>query len=203
MVINWTKTFENKRFIILGGRPGIGKTNISLQLANSLPHDGEITLLNFNHTTNIVNIGKQIPINIVNFHIKPNQKELTETLYFASKKGNCFIIDTLQDLTDDTTENNAYSLVKALKKFAKENNCTFVITSNLSRNIENRRCHIPEVKDLQEKYNHICIFDCIGLIYRESYYDPLGDRRTQIFFKDAHNKNLFVLTAENLQTYSK
>lgn len=203
MVVDWTKTFENKRFIVLGGRPGMGKTNISLQLANLLPHNGEITLLNFNRTTKMVNIGKKTPINIVNFDIRPNHKDLTETLYLASEKGNCFIIDTLQGLTDYTTENNAYVLVETLKKFANENNCTFVITSNLSRNIENRRCHIPKVKDLQEKFNHICIFDCIGLIYRESYYDPLGDRKTQIFFKDAHNKNLFVLTAENLQTYSK
>lgn len=136
-------------------------------------------------------------INIIEREIKQN-------------KFDYIFIDTIQKMPQNYTEENGQSLVvNELKRIAKENNVTTILSSEVSIELEERIDRMPILTDLQGDGSLEKLSDVVIFIYRHNYYDFEETRfdNTKLFiaknrlgpecFVDMHFNNE-ILTFEDL-----
>jgi len=192
---NLTKDFQKGELILLGGRPGTGKSTAVLNLAliEILKNDKVIALFNYEMSSKVL-IPKMLDIideldiksSVRNNKVKPDLKKTNiyiedspqntiEDIVRRSKeiastnKLDLIIIDYLQLIAISQPCKNpheeARKHINRLKKLAKELNVTIIITSQLARKSDN---NAPEVNDLKVNRNHIdkiIFLDYQGNIY--------------------------------------
>lgn len=102
------------------------------------------------------------------------------------------VFQMIRQKKGDVPADNLGQVVKDLKRIARENNVTIILTSNLSRKIERRVDKVPTLSDLQDDGTLEDLSDVVIFIYRYDYYDFEDTRfdNTELFIA----KNKFNLT---------
>lgn len=78
----------------------------------------------------------------------------------------------LMNLADNQARNEAITnVIQGLKVLAKENNCTIILNSQLSRAVERRNNKRPMLSDLKESDTLEDVSDIVMFIYRDEYYN--------------------------------
>lgn len=92
-----------------------------------------------------------------------------------------------------------------LKQMSRENDCTVVALSQLSRDVEKRQDKRPMLSDLRESGNIEQDADIIAFLYRDDYYNSEAEKKNIVEIIVAKNREGQVGTAEmvNLRNYCK
>jgi len=103
------------------------------------------------------------------------------------------VFQMIRPKKSDIQADNLGQVVKDLKRIARENNVTIILTSNLSRKIERRVDKVPTLSDLQDDGTLEDLSDVVIFIYRYDYYDFEETRfdNTELFIA----KNKFNVTS--------
>ncbi|MDO4562668.1 MAG: DnaB-like helicase C-terminal domain-containing protein [Clostridia bacterium] len=157
--------------ILLGGRPAMGKTQLSLGIAKHIAANGDKKIIVFTEPketarwmkipTVTIYAGNPMSIDTIRDKIRTTDFDLA-------------IIDTLQLVKE--FDNKAKWLMREIKVIAKETETPIMLTSNLSRRIERRNDHIPRLEDIPNYRNVEPYTDRIYFLYREAYYTYDADR---------------------------
>jgi replicative DNA helicase len=83
-----------------------------------------------------------------------------------------------------------------LKQIARENDCTMVALSQLSRDVEKRQDKRPMMSDLRESGNIEQDADLIKFLYRDDYYNQETDKKNIVEIIVAKNREGSIGTAE-------
>ena len=217
-----TQGLNRGDLIVLGGRPAMGKTSISLNIAlniaetNSFPvcifslemSKEQITyrLMSMDSgiesgrlrsgrlqqdewsvlAKSIENIGKKkIYINDKSTISIEEIKNICSTIKHQSesKKLGLILVDFVQLLeleqssSDLSRDDELTKIAIKLKKLAIELDVPVIVTSQLERQIEERRNKRPMLSDIRETSALEGFADIISMIYRDEYYYPDTDDR--------------------------
>lgn len=181
-----TGGFKKKEITIIGSRPAIGKTSFCLNLCSNILIDSSLSIVFFSLELSSKQLFKQIKCQNNNQGLKKiinSDLYIVETDFLAfdfskfkqtlknikqNKDLDVVIIDYFQLISENEINN---SLMIKLKKLAEELNIALVITSQLSRLVEERPDKIPIIEDLNLiNGNDECI-DNIYFLYQKSIYD--------------------------------
>lgn len=102
--------------------------------------------------------------------------EIYKTIESSVKNNNVQIvfIDYLQ-LIKTSAKNKSFQtddIIKILKKLAMQLDIAIIISSQLTRAVEERVGHIPILTDLRNSGSIEEDADCVMFVYRKEYYDP-------------------------------
>lgn len=172
MFLNWNKTFGSAKLILIGGRPCMGKTTAALKLAQKISGSDKVRFIEAKE------------------HL--SRHDFENQLWDNADKA-VLVVDTIQEFTRCMSEPDNTFVLEKLKELVAQKKCSVIVTSELPRSVEYRENHFPSLCDLSDKVGETNIFDFVGLVYRESYYEPAGCNDTYIVFKDADDNNTFVL----------
>jgi len=120
----------------------------------------------------------------------------TKARRLQSEKGlGLIIVDYLQLMQgrqsskDPNRVQEISEISRGLKGLARELNVPVVALSQLSRAVENRPGHQPQLSDLRESGSIEQDADVVMFLYREDYYDPETERQhiTDLFIKKHRN----------------
>ena len=106
----------------------------------------------------------------------------TKARRLKSEKGlDLLIIDHLQLMEGATNRESRVQemseISRSLKALAKELNIPVIAISQLSREVEKRPGHIPQLADLRESGSIEQDADLVMFVYREEYYEPQTERK--------------------------
>ena len=174
-----TKGIHSGELILIGGRAGMGKTTVALSLARNIVLKENIPVAYFS-----LELSKSQLINRINSH----PKKVTENFIVddtpaitvevvcekclklkEEEKIGLIIIDYFQ-LLEGAIRDCSEILMK-LKELAQKLNVPVIVTSQLSRNVENRKNHRPKLIDLEKMGGIEQYVDTIIFLYRDDYYD--------------------------------
>ncbi len=102
------------------------------------------------------------------------------------------IIDYLQLMTGSRTENRVQEvseISRNLKGLARELNIPVIALSQLSRAVENRTNHTPQLSDLRESGSLEQDADIVMFIYREELYNPETEKKNIAEIHVAKHRN--------------
>ena len=154
---------------VLAGRPGMGKSTFAADIAESFDNaicfdfDSERHFKDFEGF-----LEKYDEHNDCHFEWNP-------------EKQSCLIlIDYLQQI-----EEKLSSFCKKLKRFAELNNVHILVLSQVSKKADNRKNHIPKLRDLRKWGRFDQHADNVLAVIRKSYYSSDADLITE---KDCTHK---------------
>ena len=93
------------------------------------------------------------------------------------------VIDYLQLITgsrSDSRQQEVSEISRSLKILAKEMDCPVIALPQLSRKVEDRTGHQPQLSDLRESGSIEQDADIVMFLYRENYYDKDKEAQEQI-----------------------
>ena len=180
--------------ITIAGRPAMGKTELTLSIANHLiQNNKKVTYFNLDmsedyfinrliaNKTNlpIKNIfERQIELNSIisdlDFYENDNLKIFNEynlTIDKLEQKiGNSelVVIDYIQLVKSDNPE---IDIIQELKRIAIEKNIVIIVLSQISRRVERRNNKYPLLADLKTFDSLEELSDIVLMIYRDDYYN--------------------------------
>ena len=180
-----TKGLHSGELILIGGRAGMGKTTVALSLARNIVLKENIPVAYFS-----LEMSKEHIINRINSHPKKVTENfivddtpaitvevVCEKCLKLKEEENIglIIIDYFQ-LLEGAIRDCSEILMK-LKELAQKLNVPVIVTSQLSRNVENRKNHRPKLIDLEKMGGIEQYVDTIIFLYRDDYYDHDSERR--------------------------
>ena len=176
---------DEPKLIILGGRPGMGKTTLALNIASNIADKQKIPVAIFDlewSKETIINKYKQLDSDNVFINDNPGTEiqeicNITRKLK-QEKDLKVVVIDYLQLIGFDYSigQLSEYEMhskcVKYLKKLSNELNITILLTSQLSRNCEKRTDKRPILSDIVPDSSKIDdrskYADIVCLLYKDS-----------------------------------
>lgn len=171
--------------ILLGGRPGMGKTQLSLDIAKHITAVGDKKIVVFTSPKEIIRW-----VNVPHVTILAEEVLGIETIQNKIKSAvfDLAVIDSIQLIKGIGSKNKGIteSMMREIQKIAKETETPILLTSNLSRKIENRNDRIPRLEDIPHYKNVVPCVDRIYLLYREAYY-AFGANRSEAWLFTAKN----------------
>lgn len=180
-----TKGLHSGELIIIGGRAAMGKTTVALNLARNIVLKENIPVVYFS-----LEMSKERIINRINSHPKKVTENfivddtpaitvevVCEKCLKLKEEENIglIIIDYFQLL--EGAKRKGSELLMKLKALARVINVPIIVTSQLSRNVENRKNHRPKLIDLEKMGVIEQYVDTIIFLYRDECYDDDSERR--------------------------
>ncbi|MEI7556623.1 replicative DNA helicase [Candidatus Chlorohelix sp.] len=104
----------------------------------------------------------------------------------------CLIIDYLQLMIGSRNENRVQEvseISRNLKALARELNIPIICLSQLSRAVESRTNHVPQLSDLRESGSIEQDADIVMFIYRDELYNPETDKKNIAEIHVAKHRN--------------
>lgn len=184
--------FCNSNMIVIAGRPGMGKSALSFQIAEHVAQTGNVIFFSLEMSRREIGsrflrfhddrVGKSQAIahsGDLKLHIDDKPAITIQHIRSACRKAKrknglkMIVVDYLQLMQGDgdnrTQEIGAIS--RGLKSLAKEFDIPVVALSQLSRKVEERTDKRPVMSDLRDSGEIEQDADLILLIYREEQYD--------------------------------
>ena len=209
---NCIKNIKTGSLITIGGRPAMGKTELTLSIVNHLiQNNKKVAYFNLNmsedyfinrliaNKTNlpIKNIfERQIELNSIisdldcyeNNNLKIfNEYNLTiDKLEQKIGNSELVVIDYIQLIKFDSPE---IDIIQELKRIAIEKNIVIIVLSQISRRVERRNNKYPLLADLKIFDSLEELSDVVLMIYRDDYYNL--DSNVMPFAQIIIQKNLY------------
>ena len=150
--------------ILVGGRPAMGKTSFARGVAEHVAKTKNVLFFDLEECGCVRN---------------PNIHGLTgcfsiEQIYTAleKEKPDLLIIDRFQRIPEIMNDGCHQTIMGAIKRMAHRFQIPVLVTTDLSRDIEERPCPSPCIQDIPA-YRFISPYvDTVLLLYRPAYYDP-------------------------------
>lgn len=150
------KGMQPGEVILVGGRPGMGKSSFARGVAEHLEKQGK----------KVAYFDLTAPKSLAEFE----QKIRDELPDLA-------VVDEFRYLNDyDKTRQTAAALMQRIKSLAKELQIPIVVLMNLTRDPETRPDPSPVTTDIPHTEQILPFVDTVLLLYRRAYYDPFTDR---------------------------
>lgn len=154
--------------ILVGGRPAMGKTSFAKGVAEHVAKTKNVLFFDLEECGCVRN---------------PNIHGLTgcfsiEQIYtvLEKEKPDLLIIDRFQRIPEIMDDGCHQTIMGAIKRMAHRFQIPVLVTTDLSRDVEERPCPAPFEKDIPA-YRFISPYvDTVLLLYRPAYYDPDFDR---------------------------
>ena len=169
---------------ILGGRPGMGKTTLALQIAGQVAASGgtvafftqEGTSLELSAwLADIMPIPSEPEMNLYFEDRVDTVQDLEYAIYNLKHEADLIIVDSLQEFKT-IAENGATcyhtgKVCRILKRIADKNRAAVLCTSKLTRAPELRSNHWPNLNDIPNWDQFGWVIDYVCFMYREAYYN--------------------------------
>lgn len=177
--------------VVIGSRPGMGKTTLALDIARKLAANQETRTVIFSYEMSAQLIalrvcpygeilyekamglsGVDLPIHVYG-NPRATVAEMRQICKNTENLG-AVVIDYFQLISNaafpSQPNRSENTIAHSLKGMAQELNVPVICTSQLSRDCENRADHQPILEDMPSTLRQEA--DQILLLYRERYYDP-------------------------------
>ena len=182
--------------IVIGGRPGMGKTSFALDAAvYSVYTEGEKVSI-FTTQNEVENVRNGLAARgwqDTDANLSIYSHEILSVSWIEEKldadNTDIVIIDDLQHIGRSKKKKAAQmiSIVRQIKEIAKAYHVPILLLTDISRRIEYRNDHRPHLKDVPSYESVISYIDSILLLYREAYYD-MDARRDKAQCYIVHNR---------------
>lgn len=192
--------------ILIGGRPGMGKTCFALDIAKHLVNTSDKTTIYFSMENSTQELKKMLQKKsgilpdcssglIIHDCPAISAKEITEICRQTENLG-AIIIDYIQ-LVKQASEENPLSVT--LKNIAVESDVPVICLVQLSRQCEARPDKRPDLQDIPKNNDFLCNIteyaDLILFLYRDGYYNqdsPIENTAECIIRKNRHGDTCTV-----------
>lgn len=188
--------FGEPQFLVIGGRPAMGKTTFAISMARALATQGyKICYFSLAESPKSWldkysgkyskgdNQGNNISENISFIEEVPQNPDSIES-YCRDHQYDLIIIDYLQLI--DRGDGRVKDVERLLRDVADRYSRPIIVLSQLSRKTDLRKDHKPRISDLESKGLASGLFDQVFLLYREHYYDIDADESDiTVILKDA------------------
>lgn len=180
--------FEESQLILLGGRPAMGKTAFVNSIMAELARNNKCSAFASLEMSEKMWIERMHRMGIcddllekIDVFEQANSTldQIEETI---QKKYDLIVIDYLQLVNGE--DSGSIGTQRKLAELCKKCCCPIIVLSQISRAVETRDAHIPQLSDLKEKVYATELYDEIWFIYRESYYDRNGDESRFTVFRN-------------------
>ena len=155
--------------ILVGGRPAMGKTSFVRVIARHLGKANRVLYMDLEES----GIAEMEGVTVLSGSTFSCEKILTAA---TEAKPDFLIVDRLQRITEMMDGGPQQRIISRLKKLAETLQIPVLITTDLSRDIEERPCPVPFEKDIPAHRLILPYVDTVLLLYRPAYYDPDFDR---------------------------
>ena len=184
--------FNEGDLVLIGARPGTGKTNFSIGLLVRAIQKKEVK--NYYFTLSEVHkdlagriasydesIGAHNPFLGYSYSNDIQASYIIKNTQQEISKGSLIVIDYLQLLDERRINETLQDQVEALKAYAKKTGCIIIFISQLNREIENRIDRKPTLDDIRlPNPLDLSLMNKIVLLFRESVD---ADKADILFFK--------------------
>lgn len=195
---------EKQDLIIVAGRPAMGKTNFVSNILSKVNEINTIPVLMISLEESKEKIKNRILTNrqekdfkeiyiedVANISIM-EIREIAKK-YKKEKNIELMIIDYFQLIAFNrqsvlSRDNEIIEIAKSLKELSVELDISIIVTSQLSRSLEEREDKRPLLTDFYES-KIVEYADTILFIYRDDYYNKDSERKNIADFIIAKNKN--------------
>ena len=195
---------EKQDLIIVAGRPAMGKTNFVSNILSKVNEINTIPVLMISLEESKEKIKNRILTNrqekdfkeiyiedVANISIM-EIREIAKK-YKKEKNIELMIIDYFQLIAFNrqsvlSRDNEIIEIAKSLKELSVELDISIIVTSQLSRSLEEREDKSPLLTDFYES-KIVEYADTILFIYRDDYYNKDSERKNIADFIIAKNKN--------------
>ncbi|MBR1620187.1 DnaB-like helicase C-terminal domain-containing protein [bacterium] len=191
---NCIKNVKTGSLITIGGRPAMGKTELTLSIVNHLiKNNKKVTYFNLYMSENyfinrlVANktnlpikdiFEKQIELSSIisdlDFYENNNLEIINEynltidKLEQKIKNSEIVVIDYIQLIKSDNPE---IDIIQELKRITIEKNIIIIVLSQISRKVEGRNNKYPLLADLKTFDSLEELSDVVLMIYRDDYYN--------------------------------
>ena len=155
--------------ILVGGRPAMGKTSFARGIARHTGTANRVLYMDLEES----GIAEMEGVAVLTGSTFSLENILTAA---TEAKPDLLIVDRLQRITEIIDGGSLQLTMRKLKKLAKALRIPVLITTDLSRDIEERPCPAPFEKDIPAYRLVLPYVDTVLLLYRPAYYDPDFDR---------------------------
>lgn len=155
--------------ILVGGRPAMGKTSFARGIARHTGKANRVLYMDLEES----GIAEMEGVAVLTGSTFSLENILTAA---TEAKPDLLIVDRLQRITEIIDGGSLQLTMRKLKNLAKALRIPVLITTDLSRDIEERPCPAPFEKDIPAHRLILPYVDTVLLLYRPAYYDPDFDR---------------------------
>lgn len=175
--------------VLLGGRPGMGKSSFAVYLAKRLSQINGMTVAIF--------VQDDFDKRVYERNLSEEPEETAShgkvMLYEETDSGidmirECLkaapadfvVLDLLQSIAGNRVPDDGFeekiAFMSGIRALADEMNILILVTSGLKRKTDRRKDHRPRIEDIFQSADIVRYADMIMLLYRESYYDPAANQ---------------------------
>ena len=203
--MNQTTTFVNGSFVVIAGRPAMGKSALALDIAEHLAQHSDKNIL----IVSLEMSKEQIMFRLQKAYNNQSHKNIVvcdepvimtvktiRELCESTKNLGAVIIDYLQLICSEEKSTKTQSryeqlddISRELKIMARNLNVPVICTSQLSKKCELRSDKRPTISDLCHTRVNEHAMDQIIFLYRDRYYNPetpVGDMAECIIAKNRY-----------------
>lgn len=155
--------------ILVGGRPAMGKTSFARGVAQHIGKVNRVLYMDLEES----GISEMEGVAVLTGSTFSLENILTAA---TEAKPDLLIVDRLQRITEIIDGGSLLLIISRLKKLAETLQIPVLITTDLSRDVEERPCPAPFEKDIPAYRLILPYVDTVLLFYRPAYYDPDFDR---------------------------